>query len=106
MYLLKNSDIHNHNTRSKNNLHRYHTPKQYSRLCLRYTLVCLDLKINEKTYNHDDYHYVFNTDRLSKLLSSKPVSILSKIYTKIQTHSLAGYKTYVKNIFIDSYSIK
>ena len=65
----KNSDVHEYNTRSKNNLHRSHNPKQYSRLCLKYTLTCLELKIKEKTFNDKDFMYDFNTDRVSRILA-------------------------------------
>jgi len=75
MFVLKlNSNIHNHNTRQRNNLHVTHKNHSYAEKCLRHNII--------------------------KTINSTPAMILNKIHT----HSIHGYVNYAKNVFIQNYS--
>ncbi len=68
-----NRDIHNHETRQKNNLHVQKTNHEYAKYCIRYNL--------------------------PKSVNSTPNCIIDKI----ETHSLQGYAIYIKKQIITSY---
>ncbi len=66
-------EVHNHNTRYHDNIHIRRTNHEFAKMCIR----------------HNIPNLINSTDQIIKEQS--------------QTHSLQGFTTYVKNIFVQSY---
>ena len=72
--MSRNEDIHDHNTRHKQNVHMFFVKHKFASDCLRYNLV--------------------------KSINDCP----SCIKDKVNTHSIQGFSTYIKNYLIGKYS--
>ena len=73
--IIRNTNIHEHNTRRQTNLHIYRTQHTFARHCLR----------------HDLPNTLNNTDELVK--------------GKLYTHSLSGFTNYAKHQIIQNYKL-
>ncbi len=73
--IIRNTSIHEHNTRRQTNLHIYRTQHTFARHCLR----------------HDLPNTINNTDELVK--------------GKLYTHSLSGFTNYAKHQIIQNYKL-
>ena len=74
-HIIRNTNIHEHNTRRQSNLHIYRTQHTFARHCLR----------------HDLPNTLNNTCELVK--------------GKIYTHSLSGFTNYAKHQIIQNYEL-
>ena len=72
--IVPNSNIHPHNTRTKNDMHIMSINHEFAKKCIRFSLPIL----------------INNTAQL--------------ITDKIYTHSLKGFATYVKNVYLSVYN--